>query len=52
MKNIEAYTGGAVWIAVSVLMAAAALEPVEIRTPAQTAAAYAATANASDTPRA
>ena len=52
MKNIEAYTGSAVWIAVSVLMAAAALEPVEVRSPAQTAAAYAAAAGATEAPRA
>ena len=55
MKNLEAYMGSAVWIAVSVLMAAAALEPVEIRTSTQSAAAAtyaAATADASTTPRA
>jgi hypothetical protein len=55
MKNFEAFTGSAVWIAVSVLMAAAALEPVEIRSSAQSAAAksYAAAASGdSRTPRA
>ena len=55
MKNFEVYAGSAVWIAVSVLMAAAALEPVEIRTQAKSAAAAsyaAAIADASETPRA
>ena len=31
MKKLEAYVGSAIWIAVSLLMAAAALEPVEVR---------------------
>ena len=33
MKKFEAYAGSAVWMAVSLLMTAAALEPVEARTP-------------------
>lgn len=46
MKKFEVYTGGAVWMAVSLLMAAAALEPVDVRGPtrdAQVAAAACAT---------
>ena len=31
MKKLEAYVGSAVWIAVSLLMAAAALEPVQVQ---------------------
>ena len=31
MKNFEAFAGSAVWMAVALLMAAAALEPVEVR---------------------
>ena len=31
MKKYEAITGSAVWMAVSLLMAAAALEPVEVQ---------------------
>ena len=31
MRKLEAYTGGAVWMAVSLVMLAAALEPVELR---------------------
>jgi hypothetical protein len=31
MKRFEAYAGTAVWMAVSLLMAAAALEPVEVQ---------------------
>ncbi len=30
MKKFEAFAGSAVWMAVSLLMAAAALEPVEV----------------------
>jgi hypothetical protein len=31
MKKYEAFTGAAVWMAVTLLMAAAALEPVEVQ---------------------
>ena len=31
MRKLDAYAGGTVWIAVSLVMIAAALEPVELR---------------------
>ncbi len=34
MNRFEAFTGSAMWMAVSVLLAAAALEPVTVGTPA------------------
>jgi hypothetical protein len=39
MKKFEAYAGSTLWMAVSLLMAAAALEPVEVQAqPVDTAA--------------
>jgi hypothetical protein len=43
MKKFEAIAGSAIWIAVSLLMAAAALEPVEVRAQALETAAAAPT---------
>ena len=47
MKKFEALAGSAVWMAVSLLMAAAALEPVEARTRMVEAAAVATCADGS-----
>ena len=46
MKKFEAYAGSAVWVAVSLLMTAAALEPVEVK--AQTLPASVAMASCAD----
>ena len=37
MRKLEAYMGSAVWMAVSLVMIAAALEPVELRAEVRTA---------------
>jgi hypothetical protein len=47
MKNFRAFAGSAIWMAVALLMAAAALEPVDVRAQALETAVVASCADGS-----